>query len=56
MPCGVAGSFISATSTTTTKERKEYMNNEIVIPVQELKPGLSDSGGIIMEQVAGTGL
>jgi DNA polymerase III sliding clamp (beta) subunit (PCNA family) len=36
----VAGSFVS----TTTTERKEYMNKEIVIPVGELKaalPGLS---------------
>jgi DNA polymerase III sliding clamp (beta) subunit (PCNA family) len=43
MPCGLAGSFIS-TTTTTTKERKEYMNKEIVIPVCDLKaalPGLS---------------
>jgi DNA polymerase III sliding clamp (beta) subunit (PCNA family) len=38
----VAGSFISTTTTTT--ERKEYMNKEIVIPVCDLKaalPGLS---------------
>ena len=41
-PVWLAPSF--RRSTTTTTERKEYMNNEIVIPVQELKvalPGLS---------------